>query len=186
MRAADEIELRRKTADLVLDWYTDGEPEKLDNATTADYVQLVEAAHVVDDESGHALQRWVDAGRRAGLSWADIGDAFGISRQAAQQRFSGRAATTPAVPSPDDESILVRTGVTAFNEVEILREEGDAGREIVGATFFKSFFRQTDHRCENLRVVSLMRARTKEQYEQEGWTHVLNWPPFNYFTRPAE
>jgi hypothetical protein len=30
---------------------------------------------------------WVDKAREAGASWAQIGTALGISRQAAQQRF---------------------------------------------------------------------------------------------------
>jgi hypothetical protein len=38
-----------------------------------------------------ALNRSVREARRAGLSWTQVGEALGISKQAAQQRF---AATT--------------------------------------------------------------------------------------------
>jgi uncharacterized NAD(P)/FAD-binding protein YdhS len=34
-----------------------------------------------------ALNRAVREARRAGLSWADVGDLLGTTRQAAQQRF---------------------------------------------------------------------------------------------------
>jgi hypothetical protein len=34
------------------------------------------------------LQRWVSEARRRGSSWADIGDALGMSRQSAWERFS--------------------------------------------------------------------------------------------------
>lgn len=35
-----------------------------------------------------SLQRWVGEARRRGSSWADIGDALGMSRQSAWERFS--------------------------------------------------------------------------------------------------
>jgi hypothetical protein len=34
------------------------------------------------------LQRWVGEARRRGTSWANIGDALGMSRQSAWERFS--------------------------------------------------------------------------------------------------
>ena len=44
-------------------------------------------------ETGDALvERFVAAARDAGLSWAEIGTAFGTSKQAAQQRFGAAAA----------------------------------------------------------------------------------------------
>ena len=183
METREESDLRQRTADLVLDWHTDGEPERLDTPAEDDFTRLIEAAYVVDDESANSLKRWVEAGRRAGLSWADIGETLGISRQAAQQRFGGEPATD-ARPSSDDIGVLARTGVTAFNEVQILDEEGGAGREVIGATWLTLYFRQTDHRCENIRVVSLLPG-VKEKYERQGWKHALTWYPYRYFTRPA-
>jgi hypothetical protein len=35
-----------------------------------------------------SLQRWVGEARRRGSSWADIGEALGMSRQSAWERFS--------------------------------------------------------------------------------------------------
>jgi len=183
MQATDEAELRQRAADQVLDWFTQGAAEKLDDATEADFSRLIEAAHIVDGESTQSLKRWVDAGRRAGLSWSTIGVTLGISRQAAQQRFGG-APTADSRPPQDDIGILVRTGVTAFNEVQILKEEGEAGRELVDGTWLTLYFRQTDHRCENIRVASLLPG-TKERYEEQSWTHALTWYPYRYFTRPV-
>jgi hypothetical protein len=46
-------------------------------------------------ETGDALpERFVADARRAGLSWAEIGELFGTSKQAAQQRY-GATATRP-------------------------------------------------------------------------------------------
>lgn len=183
MKASEEQELRNRVGDLVLDWHTAGNEEGLDSATEDDFGTLIQAAHVVADESDHSLKRWVDAGRRAGLSWTDIGVSLGTSRQAAQQRFANPGMPTKV--TADDPSTIVRTGVTAFNEVAVLEEEGKLGREVVGATWLTLFFRQTDAPVENIRVVSFLGPSVTQKYEDQGWTHALTWYPYRYFTRPT-
>lgn len=181
MKATEEQELRQRVADLVLDWHTDGDATNLDGADEDDFRGMIQAAHVVADESRHSLNRWVDAGRRAGLSWSVIGDQLGISRQAAQQRFAHSGPDEPATMGKR----IVRTGVTAFNEVEILAEEGARGRKVVGATWLTLFFEQTDGARENIRVVSLRGPGLTASYVEQGWEHALTWYPYRYFTRPA-
>lgn len=56
----------------------------------ADDVDLGQMAELVD-ELDAAVQAAVNGQRARGASWAEIGRAFGITRQAAQQRY-GRAA----------------------------------------------------------------------------------------------
>lgn len=58
-------------------------------ADSDDY-DLAEMADVMV-EMENAMQAAVDGQRERGASWATIGSAFGITRQAAQQRF-GRAS----------------------------------------------------------------------------------------------
>jgi hypothetical protein len=51
--------------------------------------QLAEAARLKDDladEADALLGHFVDRARRSGASWSQIGDALGVSKQAAQQR----------------------------------------------------------------------------------------------------
>ena len=80
----------------------------------------------------------------------------------------------------------MRTGVNAFNEVAILREEGRKGRKVVGATWMTLFFEQTDRPHENIRVVSLRGGTIRERHDRDGWTHALTWYPYYYFTRPLD
>lgn len=47
---------------------------------------LIDAAHAVA-EAEHHLARAARAARRAGATWTQIGDAAGVTRQAAQQRW---------------------------------------------------------------------------------------------------
>ena len=46
---------------------------------------------VADSLIGH----FVDQARRAGASWSEIGQSMGVTKQAAQKRFVGRAGSTP-------------------------------------------------------------------------------------------
>lgn len=183
MEPTAEKELRERTSDLVLDWHTGGDPAAMESPDAATWAALIEAAHVAADEADHALHSWVDAGRRAGLTWTDVGGAVGTSRQAAQQRFAHDARLGEA--HVDDEGRVVRTGVTAFNEVEILREEGRNGRRVLGATWFTLYFTQTEEPWDNIRVVSLRGRSLVEEYEGRGWSLAFTWFPYRYFTRPA-
>ncbi|MEM8923606.1 MAG: hypothetical protein AAGD35_08875 [Actinomycetota bacterium] len=187
MNISDEQDLRNRAADLVLAWY--GETRgSLDDAGPREFLELVEAASVTLDESTHVMQRWVDASRRAGLTWNDIGTTLGISRQAAQKRFGHGEAPVVAAPFapviPTEGELVERRGMTAFNEIEALAEEGRAGRELVDAGFSVLRFRQTGHPWEYRRVVALRRSRVRQAMEADGWAHALSWPPYQYFKRP--
>lgn len=186
MKASTENTLRSSVADLTIEHYADGFVADLDNASLDDYRHLIRAAYVVADEAGHSLGRWVDAGRHAGLSWTDVGEILGVTRQAAQQRFarSSVVADTPE-PSSDSSETITRTGMTAFNEVSTLEEEGRNGNALVGAAPLKLFFSPRGVPQENIRVTALRAAPVIKGHESNGWTYVLTWYPFHYFTREA-
>lgn len=130
---------------------------------------------MVADEAKLALGRWVRAGRRDGLSWAEIGQITGTSKQAAQQRFGTEQADEPA---PD--VFTVRLGATAFNEVAILHREGAAGRELIGTGALRLYFHQTDHPWRHVRTVGEMDPRLRMA---EGWEPVSSWFIFHYYKR---
>jgi len=189
MNVSAENELRGGVADLVVGQLAGGSAERLDTAEPNDFRQLIRAAYVVADEAGHSLHRWVDAGRHAGLSWSDVGEVLGVSRQAAQQRFAGSSILAdPLTPdSGHGADVICRTGMTAFNEVTALEEEGRKGNQLVGAAPLKLYFVPRGRPWENIRVTALALhgAAVIKRYEGEGWTHAVTWYPFHYFTRPA-
>jgi hypothetical protein len=62
----------------------------LDDAERQDDVyELLHALDLAQQTAQSALHTAVKVARERGASWADVGDAFGVSRQAAQQRFGG-------------------------------------------------------------------------------------------------
>src|SRR4051794_38415133 len=66
----------------------DGDP--LDRLATA-----VVVAGQLDEVADHLVGHFVDQARRSGASWAEIGQALGVSKQAAQKRFVPRAGAEP-------------------------------------------------------------------------------------------
>ena len=60
--------------------------EPLQQLTTA--VMLADAMNEVSD---HLIGHFVDQARRSGASWTEIGGCIGVTKQAAQQRFSPKA-----------------------------------------------------------------------------------------------
>jgi hypothetical protein len=186
MNAIEEHKLRSLVADLVIDRFSMGDIGTFDGASADDFRHLIRAAYVVSDEAGHSLHRWVDAGRHAGLSWADVGDVLGVSRQAAQQRFSGTRSIeeSPSRTPVDPSELIVRKGMNAFNEVAALEDEGRNGNELVGAAVLKLFFVPRARPWENARVTAFRGKAVIQEYEDAGWTYALTWYPFHYFTRP--
>ena len=183
MRIEAEQKLRGRVAALPLEWIEQGRGA-LAGERKEDYAELVAAAHIVSDEARLALHRWIDAGRRAGMSWAEIGATLGISKQAVQQRF-GSAGEADEGAAGEGE-LEVRLGATAFNEMLILSDQGRRGRELVGTGALKLVFRQTPQRWEYRRILAISPAKARGQLDGEGWTLASTWFPFHYFKRPVE
>ncbi|MCP4307034.1 MAG: hypothetical protein GY926_12770 [bacterium] len=185
MNPKQEQQLRARVSDLVMDWHESAGATNVDEPEAEQYESLIKTAAVVADESEKQVHDWVGSGKRAGLTWADIGAVLGISRQAAQQRFA--PATTfmgVGTVGAEEDGLIVRSGLNAFNEVAVMDDEGSQGNELVGAAPFKLYFTPRDGKWENKRITALRRRNSViKQYEDEGWTHAFTWSPFVYLTR---
>jgi hypothetical protein len=64
-------------------------------------IELLAEAHAIAIElnrlADHLLGHFVDDARRSGVSWNDIGDVIGVTKQAAQQRFVSSQSAGPAM-----------------------------------------------------------------------------------------
>jgi hypothetical protein len=176
MNIAEQQALRDRVGALMLEWAENRQPPFTGDGREG-FEEAILAAHLIADESRVVLHRWVEAARRSGLSWSEIGDALGISKQAAQQRFR-----TPGMdgdePLSGDGEVVVRHGANAFNEMSILRDEGKLGHELLSVGPLRLTFRRTDMRWEYRRVIG-----SGAGLEREGWTHVASWLPFLYYKR---
>jgi len=183
MQIIEQQAIREQTSAIVLDWAAGCYPP-FTGETAEGFLEAITVAHLVADEGRASLHRWIDAARRTGLSWTDIGNALGISKQAAQQRFKPAGAGGELAGGEGEE--IVRFGATAFNELSILREEGQKGNELVRTGLLTLVFRKTDHPWEHRRIIgpTSMMAQPK----RAGWVYVSSWMPFHYFKRavPAD
>ncbi len=178
MHIVEEQALRSRTAAIVLDWAAERQPP-FSGEGKADYAEAIVAAHVVADEARLNLHRWIDAARRADLSWTEIGDALGISKQAAQQRF--RRLASDGDDAVADGATFVRSGATAFNEMRILAEEGRRGNELVALGVLTLTLRPSDRVWEYCRRIGT--GSDSARLEAQGWAHVGSYLPFHYYKR---
>jgi hypothetical protein len=90
----------------------------------------VVAAEQVGEVSDHLVGHFVDQARRSGASWTDIGQAMGVSKQAAQQRFVLKVQSDP---NPGDTGRFSRFTTRARAVVEQAHEQARReGRDVVG------------------------------------------------------
>lgn len=141
-------------------------------------LQLVQVTGKASSICSDFQRSAVHQARRSEVSWLEIGDALGISKQAAQQRFGLTDIEAP-------EGIRVVEGVTAFNEMTILSEEGKMGFHLVGFGAFTLFLKPSRKKWLHSRELGINIRKIRQRKEAAGWEHVGSWFPFHYFKKPV-
>ncbi|MEV0409692.1 hypothetical protein AB0I68_02500 [Streptomyces sp. NPDC050448] len=153
------------------------------------YLRLVDASRVGAEEASRLLREAVQGARAAGHSWDMVGRVLGVSRQAAQQRFAGKAAaagpSAPPVEGPDAPKRRKLAPLSAFDEMTALAEAGQGGWHLVGYGPFFHEVEASNHPWEHCRVPFAYGARHRRM-ELEGWIPVgAGWFPWRYYKRPV-
>ncbi|MFG3001757.1 hypothetical protein [Streptomyces sp. NPDC048340] len=173
--------IREEIASAVLG-ATDGLAESLDS-DPEEYLRLLAAARVGAEESSRLLREAVQGARSAGHSWDTVGGLLGVSRQAAQQRFSSKAPSAtpePGVPGGPEHRVI--SPVTAFDEMAELEAAARDGWHLVGYGPFHLVVEASDLVWKHRRVFGAQRRRLKA----EGWTQVGPGSfPWRYYKRPV-
>ena len=100
------------------------DPDPLTRLQTASV--LVQSLAEVGDA---ALGYFVDQARHAGHSWSEIGDALGVSKQAAQQKHTVRLSLGPNAPTFEHLTPRARKVVTEAEEIARSWRHGYVGTE---------------------------------------------------------
>lgn len=141
------------------------------------YLRMVEACAVASGICDTLQMEAVQHARHADHSWATIGKLMGISRQAAQQRFS-------SVQPEFDVSGVTRTIVaSASNEMKLLVAEGAAGFHLIDFGLYYLKVTASNDLWEHRREIALHIGARRHQLEAESWIYVGAWLPFHYFKR---
>ncbi|MCL2614542.1 MAG: hypothetical protein FWD95_15120 [Nocardioidaceae bacterium] len=148
---------------------------------TRDPLEVVRRTAQAEEIVGDLLHHSVITARAAGHSWAAIGAALDMTRQAAQKRFGAR-------PEAVDEAERRTLGpVTAFDEMHELELAGRMGWHTVGAGLLCHRMIRTATQWEHRRVAWV---KSPGRYEKEGWRIGCKAFPWLYLIRdtglPAE
>jgi hypothetical protein len=186
LTAEEAIAVRDGVAEAVL-----GSPAGLRAALENDpdaYLRLVSASRTAAEETSRLLRDSINGARAAGHSWDTLGRLLGVSRQAAQQRFS--AATQPSDPSTDDADSgparKILSPLTAFDEMAVLALEGRRGWHSVGYGPLYHLVEHSNQRWEHRRLPWTPGGAARRRLEAEGWQFIgATTFPWGYYKRPS-
>jgi len=139
-------------------------------------LELVDVTAKAGAETRSLLGEAVASARAAGASWDAIGRVLGMSRQAAHQRF-GRAHDQDDTPGR-----RVLGPVTAFTEMDALRNVGQHGWHSVGFGAYQHTLEHSPTQWEHRRI-RVVATGTRTRLEQGGWQVVGTWFPWVYLKR---
>lgn len=142
------------------------------------FLQLTAVATDALHTCEHLQREAVQQARRADQSWVDIGALLGITRQAAQQRFS-----TDFAAGTESETTKRITWANADNEMQILKTVGLTGYHLVELGGVWMELEHSPTAWEHRREVSDEIEGKQKEIEAEGWEYVGRWFPFHYFKR---
>lgn len=149
----------------------------LDGASSENPLGLVRRVADAEDSVRQLLHQSVSAARSAGHSWAAIGAALGMTRQAVQQRF-GERADTGTDPLTEEQRWL--GPVTAFDEMAELEIAGRLGWHTVRAGMLRHLVVRTSTQWEHKRIVW---TGSLARYEKSGWVVGCRAFPWVYLVR---
>ena len=139
----------------------------------AAYLDLVVLTQRASTETDALLRSAIAAARSAGHSWAAVGEALGISKQAAQQRFGD--VTAPLV---GEQRVL--SPLTSFTEMEVLQRAGRLGWHSVGFGSLYHLVEKSDVQWRHERVPAFGSGR--RELEAAGWQRIGSmWFPWAYY-----
>ena len=151
--------------------------QRLDHDSAA-YLDLVRLTQRANAETDSLLRSAIAASRSAGHSWTAVGEALGISKQAAQQRFG--AVTTTA----NGEQRML-TPLTAFSEMEALERAGRLGWHSIAFGTLYHLVERSSVQWQHERVPAFGAAW--RELEAAGWQRIgTMWFPWAYYARPTE
>jgi hypothetical protein len=153
-----------------------GLEEKLETDRDA-YLRVVSLSAQANARVPYLLNSAVTAARTAGHSWARVGKELGMTRQAAQQRFS----INDTIPAEFAGTVKKLQPLTAFDEMEALERAGREGWHSISFGMLYHLVEKTDEQWQHLRVLA---TSSRSSLEADGWRRIGRmWFPWAYYAR---
>lgn len=143
-----------------------------------DYLELIKVASGIETQARSLLHEAVNSARSAGATWSAVGSTLGMSKQAAQKRFTAQRAPLTSDLDPDER---ILGPVTAFDEMAELAHAGRYGWHSVdfGPYFHRVVRSKTQ--WEHVRV-SMLTSRARSM-QADGWQVIASEFPYTYLKR---
>ena len=152
---------------------------RLENDKQA-YLDLVQLSAEAAGATDALLRAAVTAARSAGHSWAVVGTALGMTKQAAQQRFG---AASGVVVAPTGLTMTMAP-VTAFTEMAELEWRGKRGWHSIGYGPTFHTVQKSDVQWLHERVPAV--GTRHRELEADGWERIgTMWFPWRYYAKPT-
>lgn len=151
------------------------------------YLRLVSASRTAAEETSRLLRDSINGARAAGHSWDTLGRLLGVSRQAAQQRFSGATQPTPAADGSTDQPVRkVLSPLTAFDEMAVLAIEGRRGWHVVDYGTLFHVVEHSSRQWEHRRLLWAPGSAARRRLEADGWMLIRETTfPWGYYKRQS-
>ena len=143
-----------------------------------DYLELIKVASSIEAQARSLLHEAVNSARSAGATWSAVGSTLGMSKQAAQKRFT--AQRTPMTSDLDSNERILGP-VTAFNEMAELALAGRYGWHSV--EFGPYFHRVVRSETQWEHVRASMLTRRARSMQADGWQVIGSEFPYTYLKR---
>jgi hypothetical protein len=151
------------------------------------YLRLVSASRTAAEETSRLLRDSIQGARAAGHSWDTLGRLLGVSRQAAQQRFSASGPVAAAGAESGHPPRKVISPVTAFDEMAVLADEGRRGWHVVSYGALSHVLEASDRQWEHRRLLWTPGNAARRHLEADGWRLVQDTTfPWGYYTRALD
>ncbi len=145
------------------------------------HLDLVALARDAHGETDALLRAAVSSARAAGCTWEQVGSVLGITKQAAQQRYTRSDELEDRPPSVGGPRTMTLAPLSAFNEMRVLDRAGRHGWHSVG---YGALFHVVEHspvQWEHMRTGIATRPRG------EGWQRIGGgWVLWSYWARPLD
>lgn len=140
-----------------------------------DYLELIKVASSIEAQARSLVHEAVNSARSAGATWSAVGSTLGMSKQAAQKRFT--AQRTPMTSDLDSNERILGP-VTAFNEMAELALAGRYGWHSV--EFGPYFHRVVRSETQWEHVRASMLTRRARSMQADGWQVIGSEFPYTY------
>lgn len=143
-----------------------------------DYLELIKVASGMETQARSLLHEAVNSARSAGATWSAVGSTLGMSKQAAQKRFTAQRAPLTSDLDPDER---ILGPVTAFDEMAELALAGRYGWHSVDFGPYFHRVARSKTQWEHVRV-SMLTSRARSM-QADGWQVIASEFPYTYLKR---